>query len=216
VKADAPRPLRIPAWVPSSVAEKARELHRRSPPAVSPALLRALVTDKRMRAVWHELAKRRRGGGYLHPARQPKEPVADPQGLGMTVLFLQALKIMHDLDRPPPVSRKEMAAARREISAAARTLRTLAPLLLEPPSDQLDREDARKLAAAAPVLDELAAKRGARDRGNTEIRYITSSLVKTCRIIFGASHYRIVARIASVMLATVVSESTVRTWDLRE
>jgi hypothetical protein len=51
-----------------------------------------------------------------------------------------------------------------------------------------------------------------RDRGNSLIRYVTGDLVRTFRIIFGASHYRCAARIASVLLATNVSASTVHTW----
>jgi len=69
MKADAPRPLRIPPWVPKQVAAIARELSRtgmaRSDGAMlvtSEAdfqrLLRALTTNPRMKPVWRELSKR--------------------------------------------------------------------------------------------------------------------------------------------------------------
>ncbi len=53
--------LQIPDWVPDHVAAKARELHeahRQSPIAVG--VVERLMTDPRMRRVWHELAKRNR------------------------------------------------------------------------------------------------------------------------------------------------------------
>src|SRR5262249_62216060 len=84
---------------------------------------------------------------------------------------------------------------------------------------RLNSDDVRKLADAAEVLkrlaeqeDEHARELPERARGNAMVRAVTGELVKACRIIFGASHYRIVARIASVMLGTEVSASTVRTW----
>jgi hypothetical protein len=42
MKADAPHAprLRIPPWVPKAVADAARELVRRDPPVISPALLK--------------------------------------------------------------------------------------------------------------------------------------------------------------------------------
>jgi hypothetical protein len=144
MKADAPRPLRIPPWVPKQVAAIARELSRtgmaRSDGAMlvtSEAdfqrLLRALTTNPRMKPVWRELSKRQ-GDGYLHPARSLRKPVADPQGRAMTVLFFHALKIMCDvtLDRVSIASRKEVAEEREWCTNRARTLRTVAEVLLKP------------------------------------------------------------------------------------
>ena len=127
---------------------------------------------------------------------QRGKPVADRQGLGMTLLFLHALKIMRDepLDQPSSASRKDVAAVRKQCATMARILRAQASLFLELP-DQSDREDARKFEAVALRLDQLAVKHCVRDRGNTLTRYITGDLVKTCRVIFGSSMYRTVATI---------------------
>src|SRR5262245_42869590 len=108
MKADLPRPLRIPAWVPKPIAQFARtnyaeDVHRAyaraikefGPPedhadcdiladldevranyiedvredlAEIAKTYRPLVSDPRMRGVWHQLS-RRRNGGFLYPAR---------------------------------------------------------------------------------------------------------------------------------------------------
>jgi hypothetical protein len=110
MKADLPRPLRIPAWVPKPVAqaaraEYAREVHQTyaraikefGPPedhadcdmlaeldevrvnyaenvcddlAEIAKDYQVVVSNPRMRSVWHELS-RRHNGGFLHPARAP-------------------------------------------------------------------------------------------------------------------------------------------------
>jgi len=60
MKADIPRPLRIPAWVPKEVARSARDgLDRRFWP---------LVRDSRMRNVWTVLSQRR-NGSFMYPVR---------------------------------------------------------------------------------------------------------------------------------------------------
>src|SRR5215472_16636927 len=173
MKADMPRPLRIPRWVPEQVAEKARELSRtgmaRSDRSLLVAsesdfqrLLRALTTDPRMRWVWRELGKRH-GDGYLHPARSLRKPVADPQGRAMTVLFFHALKIICDvsLDQVSVASRKEVAKEREWCANMAETLRAMAGAFLEPTPerptpDQVNREDARAFNDVAERLDRLA------------------------------------------------------------
>jgi len=229
MKADIPRPLRIPRWVPKQVAAKARELSRTGKARFDGPLLVAseadfqrllrLTTDPRMKWVWRELGKRR-GDDYLYPAWQSKQPVADRQGIGMTILFLHALKlikIMREVwsDRVSSASRKDAAYVRKKSVTMARTLRALAEVFVEPPSspDELDRENARKLEAAAEVFDQLAVKPHVRDRGNTLIRYITGDLVKTCRVIFGSSMYGVVATITSVLLGdSNIPASTIRNW----
>jgi hypothetical protein len=236
MKTDIPRPLRIPHWVPRPVAAKARELSRTGmAPSDRPLLvaseadfqrlLRALTTNPRMKWVWRELGKCH-GDGYLHPARSPRGPVADPQGLAMTVLFFHALEIMRDVpfDLVSSASRQEVAAAHEHCATTARTLRMLAWLCLEPPPDpdELDREDARKLEAAAEVLDQMAqvhaaaVKRRVRDRGNVLTRHITGELVKTCRLIFRSSMYGVVATIAGVLMGNIdIAVSTIRNWHPR-
>jgi hypothetical protein len=167
MKADTPRPLRIPAWVPKPVAEKARELARRSPPVVSPALLRELATDKRMRWVWRELTKRKRhGDGYLHPVQPLKELLADPQGRGMALLFSHTLAIMQDVPyRLSFESRREAEEARDKFAITAMNLRVLAQAFVEalPPAHRnyevfrrLNSGQVRKLEDAAEVLEQLA------------------------------------------------------------
>jgi hypothetical protein len=234
VKADIPRPLHIPRWVPTPVAMMARELARagvarlargdRSLLVASEAdfqrHLRALTTNPRMKWVWRELGKRH-GTGYLHPARQPKRPVADPQGLAMTALFFHALKIMRDVssDEVLPANRKEVAAARAQCAAAAKTLRVVAWAKLEPPSDARAREDAGKFAAAADVLEDLARghARGRRDRGNVAVRYVTGELARICRVTFRTPMYGVVATIAGVLLGDCdIPVSTIRSWHPRK
>jgi hypothetical protein len=241
MKADIPRPLRIPGWVPKPVAEVARQLSRTGmAPVERPLLvaseadfqrlLRALATNPRMRWVWRELDKHKsHGDGYLHPARSPREPVADPQGLAMVVLFGQALKIMRDMsfdqiDQIYPVKRKDLLAAREQLLKAAEFLRMLMSLFLEPSADQVDREEARKLEAAAELLEQMAAggdrsaaavKRRVHD--NAVIHHVTGELVKTCRIIFRSPMYGSVATIAGVLLGdSHIPVSTIRTWHPRK
>jgi hypothetical protein len=234
MKADIPRPpqLRIPAWVPKQVAEKARELARAEPPVASPATLRALATNRRMKWVWTELRKQH-GDGYLHPVRPLKEPVADPQGFGMALLFSHTLTIVQDAPyRLSFESRKEAEAARDTYSMMAWDLRTLARAFVEtlPPDHRnyetfrrLNSEDVRKLEDAAGVLEQLAQDEQEhalelpeRDRGNALARYVTGELVKTCCTIFDTPLYGVVAAIATVALGLDIPVSTIRSWHPRE
>ena len=138
----------------------------------------------------------------------------------MTVLFFHALKIMCDvsLDRVSVASRKEIAKVREQCANMARTLHAVAGAVLEPDPDQLNREDARKLDAAAEVLDRLAqdyaaGKHRVRNHGNALTRHVTGELVKACRIIFRSSLYRVVGRIAGVLLGVSnIPASTIRNW----
>jgi hypothetical protein len=234
MKADVPRPpqLRIPAWVPKQVAERARELARAEPPLASPAMLRALATDKRMKWVWRELSKHC-GDGYLHPARPLKRSVADPQGFAMELLFSHTLTIMRDAPYKLSISggRREAEEARDKYATTAWNLRSLAQTFVEvlPPHHpeyetwrRLTSDDVRKLKDAAEVLEQLADLEHEtaltlpeRDRGNAQVRGVTGELVKACRIFFGRSLYGVVARIASVVLETNISERTVRAWHPR-
>jgi hypothetical protein len=234
MKVDVPRPpqLCIPAWVPKEVAEKARELARAEPPVAAPAMLRALATNRRMKWVWTELRKRH-GDGYLHPVRPPKEPVADPQGFGMAVLFSHTLTIVQDAPyRLSFESRKEAEAARDTYSMMAWRLRTLARAFVEtlPPDHRnyetfrrLNSEHVRKLEDAAGVLEQLAQDEHEhalelpeRDRGNALARYVSGELVQACSIIFGTPLYGVVAAIASVALGFDISVSTIRNWHPRK
>lgn len=231
MKADVSRPLRIPAWVPKPVAAKARELSQCSPPMVSPALMHALLANKRMRWVWIELSKRQ-GDGYLHPARRLKGSGIDPQGFGMAALFAATITLMQDAAyRVSYENRKEAQTARDAYALTAQNLRTLARVLAELlPSNhrlyqrfqQANSEDVRKLNDAAGVLEQLAQEgQGAmlelpaRDRGNALVRNITGELVGVCRRIFSTPLYGSVAIIASVALESDISESTIRTWHPR-
>jgi len=241
VKADVPRvpQLRIPAWVPKQVADKAREFARRDPPVISPARLKALATNKRMKWVWRELSKRQ-GNGYYHPVRAlPKKlaPVVDWQAAGMAFLFSQVIEIVRaELFRTMmTASRKETETARDAYASTAGNLRSLAQTFAEVaarhiPADypdphrveaflRRDAEQRRKLIEAAEVLEELvqieqeaAAEFPKRDRNNASARRVTGELVKSCRIIFGKSLFGVVAIIASIVLESKISESTIRGW----
>jgi hypothetical protein len=231
VKADVPRPLRIPAWVPKPVAAKARELSQCSPPMASPALMRALLANKRMRWVWVELSKRQ-GNGYLHPARRFKGSGTDPQGFGMAALFAATITLMQDAAyRVSHENRKDAQTARDAYALTAQNLRNLARGFAELlPSDhrlyqrfqRANSEDVRKLNDAAGVLEQLAQEGQEamlelpeRDRDNALIRNITGELVSACRRIFATPLYGCVAIIANVVLESDISESTIRTWHPR-
>ena len=175
-----------------------------------------------MKWVWREFSKRQ-GDGYLHPARPLRKPVADPQGRAMTMLFFRALKIMCDvtLDRVSIASRKEVAEERERCANRARIDRAVAGALLESTPDQLNREDAHKLLAAAEVWDRLAqdyatGKHHVRNRGNALSRHVTGELVKACCIIFRKPMGRTVGTIAGVLLGVPdIPESTIRDWHPR-
>src|SRR5262249_22757960 len=217
MKADAPRAprLRIPTWVPKEVANAAHELARRDPPVISPALLKAFATNKRMKRVWRELSKRQ-GDGYLHRVRAlPKRlgrPATDAewQAAGMAFLFSQALEIMRaELSRPVlTASRQEAETARDAYATTVINLRSFAHAIgyvaaeYIPPDypdphrveavRRLYSDEMRKLEDAAEVLeryaqveDEAASEFPARDRGNASKRRVTGELVKLCRVVFG-------------------------------
>jgi hypothetical protein len=198
---------------------------------VSPALLRVLLTNKRMRWVWVELSKRQ-GDGYLHPARRLKGSGDDPQGFGMAILFAATVTLMQDAAyRVSYENRQEAQTARDAYALMAKNLRTLASTFTELlPSDhglyqrfqQTTGEDVRKLNDAAALLEQLAQEGQEamlelpeRDRGNALVRNITGELVSLCRRVFGTPLYGSVAIIASVALESDISESTIRTWHPR-
>ena len=123
--------LRIPSWVPEMVAYFARGVAQRNPPAVHPELLRAVITDERMRWVWRELGKRHRdGNGYLHPVRAPKGREQDPnwQGAGMVMLFSAVIGICSEqaFGLRGVTTRKKAEADRDMYRQKAAELRALA------------------------------------------------------------------------------------------
>ena len=81
--------FRIPSWVPQSVAAAACEEYDAAvderaggvPPDL-PRFPLPLLSDERMRGVWLELQRKRRGGGFLHPAdRAAGGPLMTPNEL---------------------------------------------------------------------------------------------------------------------------------------
>jgi hypothetical protein len=232
MKADAPHTsrLRIPSWVPKEVADAAREFARRDPPVISPAILKALTTNKRMKRVWRELSKRQ-GDGYLHRVKALPKRLARPktaaewQAAGRVVLFSQAIEIMRaELSRPlPTASREEAETARDAYTTTAINLRSFARTLgyvaaeCIPPDypdphrveafRRLNSEQMRKLEDAAEVLegfaqdeDEAASEFPDRDRGNASKRRVTGELVKLCRAVFGKDLARTMGTVAGVLL----------------
>jgi len=83
-------PSEYPNWLPPAVAAEAWELSQGfgADPEIAAAIER-LVTCEKMRSVWRELLKRRKAGGYLHPARRTPEHPAD---LDDNALQAQALR----------------------------------------------------------------------------------------------------------------------------
>jgi hypothetical protein len=228
--------------VPKEVADAARELARRDPPVISPAILKALATNKRMKWVWRELSKRKDDGGYKHRVRALPKRLARPttdaewQTAGMVFLFSQAIEIMRAESSRPPMtaSRKEAKMARDVHAKQARDLRKLAKTLGETveyiPSDYPDpsrveayqrriSEEMRTLEDAAKIIDEFtqvedeaAAEFPARDHGTASKRRVTGELIKLCRALFGKDLSGTVATIASTLFETNIPEPTVRAW----
>jgi len=242
MKADVPRPLRIPAWVPKEVADKARELARRDPPVISPAILKALTTNKRMKWVWREFSKRQ-GDGYLHRVKALPKRLARPttdaewQAAGMVVLFSQAIEMMRaELSRPLlTASREEAEMARDTYATTAINLRSLARTLGEAAAEYIppdypdsrrveafqrrNSEEMRTLEDAAEILeefaqveDEAASEFPVRDRGNASKRRVTGELLKLCRVVFGKDLVGIVAIIASILFESDIPWGTIRDW----
>ena len=87
--------LRIPTWVPRSVAAAACEEYDAAVDELYlPKFPLPLLSDERMRGVWLELQRRRSGGGFLHPADRSISAASaeERQAVAMEMLFRAAVK----------------------------------------------------------------------------------------------------------------------------
>jgi hypothetical protein len=172
MKADASPPeaalleLQIPDWVPEPVAQAARYA------AVTPnthKYLRRLICDERMKRVWHELARRRRDGTFMHaaaraPAWRPSgedslEPCApdEQQGAAMANLLKESLVCV--IDRGTTVTRQQAEQDHRRFLKLAQQLRADASLQWMDADRRWSRwidRDSRLLVSAAGAYTRAA------------------------------------------------------------
>jgi hypothetical protein len=225
--ADVPK-LQIPAWVPKPVARVAREIYATPQIAYKASRepigeltvdeiidvrksLISLVGDQRMRGVWHELSRRRRGT-FLHPAVRwiNAASAEERQGTAMAHLFDRAVQCT---TMPAGVvwTRSQVEQTRSHNLAMARQLRIDASTTRSRKSDEL--------TAAAEAYEQFARYNDAameqaldRDRGNLGDRACALAIAGRCRYLFYRPMYGISAIISSVALGHEIKPRSVRQW----
>jgi len=262
MKADLPRPLRIPAWVPEPIAQSARakyaaDVHRTYATAIEElgppedaaecddlAALdevrdsyfenvrddlaeiaknyRPLVSDPRMRGVWHELS-RRRNGGFLHPARAPST-----QEAAMVELFELALACRKQ--HWTATTRGEVERQRRRFLARAEELEDdamtmLAQSLPSRGKDILTFEQRselwQKLEHAADACKEYARALDATKcfilerEHDSRARQLALVISDQFRTLFGSPMYGLTATITSVVLGRLINSRQTEQWCAR-
>jgi hypothetical protein len=221
----------IPTWVPTAVADFARNvlaptpqgpLRACPPPLANPSrtILIRLLTDPRMRSVWAELTrKERRTGRFLHPSRLERFAEASERQdrtigvLPCLVLWpfmhgvLPTARVRRDVDKHRAEAR-EMACRLREWAAREGAVERYGCLVR-----------AKKLEDAAAVLDEIAAGGEARcfavvdrDRGSLEARGLAMWIADSCEMLFGSPLPSVIATMTSVAMDCEVSAQQVRDW----
>jgi hypothetical protein len=221
----------IPTWVPTAVADCARDVlaptsqgRRRAcpPPLANPSrtILIRLLTDPRMRSVWAELTrKERRTGRFLHPSRLERfAEASERQDRALSVLpGLVLWPFMHGV-RPAAGLRRNVDKDRGEAREVARKLREWAAR-----EGAVERYGwlvrAKKLEDAAEALDKMAAEAEARcfavvdrDRGSLEARGLAMWIADSCEMLFGSPLPSVIATMTSVALDCEVSAQQVRDW----
>jgi hypothetical protein len=242
MKADASPPeaalleLQIPDWVPEPVAQAARYA------AVTPnthKYLRRLICDERMKRVWHELARRRRDGTFMHaaaraPAWRPSgedslEPCApdEQQGAAMANLLKESLVCV--IDRGTTVTRQQAEQDHRRFLKLAQQLRADASLQWMDADRRWSRwidRDSRLLVSAAGAYTRAATRIAKklessrpnfpimrkRARGNAEDQWLAINITTECRWQFNSPLYGVTAIIMSVILDREITQRAVRQW----
>jgi hypothetical protein len=187
----------FPDWAPPPVVEAARTFlagtgHK--------ALIWRLVADPRMRGVWRELDRRNSAGRYLHPWPRwlPREwePLREEfQSRALAQLFLTAARRYF---WSPTVARAKLdERCRRYLEPAAR----LREAGIEDLAVECERR-AQLLAEGLIVVD--------RATGNLRLRGYLANLAGDTKKLFGATLYRSVATIASVVFEQRVTVKMVR------
>jgi hypothetical protein len=209
--------IRIPFWVPDSVAEVVRG--RRLLQYELLSLVR-LTCDPQMRSVWRELSRRHRNGAFLYPAER--------QDAAMAELFSEAMR--HAFRSQTVITRRQAEQRHRELMEKADELLADGSVLF---TQAVNRDgyggDARhgerwgRIAAAARALKEIAAENLAiemrtaldRDRGDGQVRWFALIIAEKCRTLFRAPLYGVTATITSVALNRSITPRTVRQWCAR-
>jgi len=232
---DRPRAVlpKIPAWVPTTVAECAQFLRPQKilikkrlltvPRLTDPSrtILTRLLTDPRMRSVWAELTrKERRTGRFLHPSRLERYAEAsERQDRAMAALISSVLWPFGHGVRPTARLRRDVDKDRAEAREMARKLRELAAR-----EGAVERYytlvRAKKLEDAAKALDDIAsdALGGSfavvdRDRGSLEARGLAIWIAHSCEMLFfGSPLPSVIATMTSVALDCEVLAQQVRDW----
>ena len=252
MKADLPRPLRIPAWVPKPIAQFARagyagEVHRiyaraieefgppedaaecddlakldevrinyvenaRDDLAEVAKNYRPLVSDPRMRGVWHELS-RRRDGGFLYPARG-----GAAQEAAMVELFELALEC-----RKYPrfaTTRGEVERQRRRFLARAEELEDDAMTMMAQDILTFEQRNElwQKLKHAADACKEYAHALDAtkcfilKREHDSRARQLALAISAQFRVLFGSPMYGLTATITSVVLGRQINSRQTEQW----
>jgi hypothetical protein len=224
--------LRIPVWVPNSVAEVAQrefqvpQCKTKTPDGkkfceirLDAKFLFRLTCDPRMRGVWRELSRQHRNGAFLHPATLG-------QDAAMAELFSTAVRCMNSPQTT--MSRRQAKQRYQEFIGKANEWLAEAWVLL---AEAVGRdgysakhgERLARIAGAADALREFAAENLAiemrtaldRDRGEGQARWFALAIAEKCHALFGASLYGVSATITSVALNRSITPRTVRQWCAR-
>jgi hypothetical protein len=229
-------PLRVPPWVPEPVAQAAHDIYAYREVANRRrmiACLVRLVSDERMRRVWYELARRHRGGTFMHPATTApawsplmQEAKVDPppskpdecQDVAMANLLRASL--VSAIQPGTTMTRQQAESDRRRYLA-------MAQLWIGPPiRPREDRDRHRLLASAARAYEKAAAnivnklegkfsrfpiirKRG---HGGSANQWLALNITGQCRWLFGSPLYGVTAIVMSVILDRDINARTVRQW----
>ena len=209
--------LRIPVWVPNSVAEVAQREFQvplcdtKTPDGMKFCEVRLdakflvrLTCDPRMRGVWRELLRQHRNGAFLHPATLG-------QDAAMAELFSTAVMCMNT---PQTTMGRRQAKQRYQesIGKANEWLGEAWMLFAEAVGrdgySAKHRERLARIAGAADALREIAVEKFAiemrtalnRDRGEGRGRWFALAIAEKCRALFRTPLYGVTATIASVAL----------------
>jgi hypothetical protein len=218
----APTVLTIPDWIPEPVANAARALQAQASERSFSTLVR-LVTDQRMKRVWHELSKRsKKNGSFLHPAKRfpwlgSDDPAAH-QHAAMTSLLREAFILA--VQGPSVMTRRQLETWRANLLSEAAKFDGAAKSLRERSPNRVGVDATPVIAEAAHArradADMLAAAKSSLivgyDTGDGQPRCFAILLAATCREYFNHSMYGIVATMASVALGREVSSRAVREW----
>jgi type 1 fimbriae regulatory protein FimB/type 1 fimbriae regulatory protein FimE len=213
--------LSIPDWFPPALTETARQLHSAAVKSNSMdyvALVTRLITDPRMKTVWAELLKRRRGDQYRSTAKfwhaVSDDVTPEIQYGQMKFIFKEAVEIGRKF--LPSFIRPQMKSAhyRQQVRRIIRDLHYLGRFAS---TNNTNRRLLRALDDAAEAYQKLGASGIAFDRERFEENEIvaldyTVNIARIVRNHFGSPLFGTVATISSVALSRSISRSKVHDW----